>query len=322
MFQSKITINSGLALWALLTLGVAFGSSNAIANETETTPDLVMQGDAVCTSCHEETEAGPALLIGKNRHGTMADKNAPTCTSCHGKSASHVVIPDGVDERPMVAYFDQRDQSTPIFKQNQMCLNCHQGGELLHWQGSQHDTREVACASCHTMHTQHDPMLVREEQPAVCINCHKEKRVETAKPYSHPIEEGKVICSDCHNPHGSAGRTLMKRDTVIDTCYACHAEKRGPFLWNHQPVTEDCTICHNPHGSNVANLLKWRIPFLCQRCHEATSHRDSLPSQNFGGTSNQFSFDNMKARGCTNCHTNIHGGNNPSSSSRSRAFFR
>ncbi len=41
-----------------------------------------------------------------------------------------------------------------------------------------------------------------------------------------------------------------------ETCYTCHADKRGPFLWEHQPVNEDCTNCHTPHGSNITPLLK------------------------------------------------------------------
>ena len=35
-----------------------------------------------------------------------------------------------------------------------------------------------------------------------------------------------------------------------DTCYDCHAEFRGPYLWEHAPVPEDCSNCHDPHGSN------------------------------------------------------------------------
>jgi len=125
-----------------------------------------------------------------------------------------------------------------------------------------------------------------------------------------------VVCSDCHNPHGSAGPKLMARDTVHDTCYQCHAEKRGPFLWNHQPVTENCGYCHQPHGTTIANLLKWRAPFMCQQCHEPTSHRGRIPIIGGGSTGEAM------GRGCVNCHTNIHGGSNPTNNSASRTFRR
>jgi DmsE family decaheme c-type cytochrome len=110
---------------------------------------------------------------------------------------------------------------------------------------------------------------------------------------------------------------MMVRDTVNDTCYSCHMEKRGPFVRTHQPVQEDCAICHNPHGTTAPNLLKARQPFLCQQCHEPTSHRGNVGTLN--GTS---TGANTLARGCLNCHTNIHGSNNPANISNERTFRR
>jgi predicted CXXCH cytochrome family protein len=94
-------------------------------------------------------------------------------------------------------------------------------------------------------------------------------------------------------------------------------EKRGPFINNHQPVSEDCSICHQPHGTTVSNLLKSRPPFLCQECHEGAQHPSNsapggLPiagATGFGPTGRgQWA---SVGRGCVNCHTNIHGSNNP-----------
>ena len=64
--------------------------------------------------------------------------------------------------------------------------------------------------------------------------------------------------------HGSVGPALAKRDSTNETCYTCHAEKRGPFVNQHQPVAENCAICHNPHGSIIAGMLVSRPPMLCQ----------------------------------------------------------
>ena len=86
---------------------------------------------------------------------------------------------------------------------------------------------------------------------------------ELNRPSRHPILEGKVACSDCHNVHGSVGPKLVKKDSTVETCYQCHAEKRGPFVHNHEPVQEDCGNCHNPHGTVADSLLKMRQPFLC-----------------------------------------------------------
>ena len=59
--------------------------------------------------------------------------------------------------------------------------------------------------------------------------------MQVSRPSRHPIPEGLVACSDCHNAHGSVGPKMMVRDNVNDTCYTCHMEKRGPFVRTHQP---------------------------------------------------------------------------------------
>ena len=82
-----------------------------------------------------------------------------------------------------------------------------------------------------------------------------------------PLLEGKLSCTDCHNPHGSTTSPLLKADSVNEVCYSCHAEKRGPFLFEHSPVRESCLNCHSPHGSDFEALLNVPRPMLCQQCH-------------------------------------------------------
>ncbi len=197
-------------------------------------------------------------------------------------------------------------------------MSCHRrDAARSHWQGSVHQSRELACTSCHQIHTQHDKVRDKLTQTEVCFSCHKEQRTQVSRPSHHPVLEGKVVCSDCHNPHGSVGPSLMKRDSVNDTCYTCHMEKRGPFVHNHEPVSEDCMNCHNPHGTVVENLLKARAPFLCHQCH--TPHGPNVPQllgrqvvPNTVGTTGKNPINITMARGCLNCHTEVHGSNNPS----------
>jgi len=270
---------------------------------------VVLRGDAKCTRCHDENDAYPVLAIGKTRHATIADQRTPSCTSCHGDSDTHISNPQRLRDRPQPDRTFGKKSLTPAVMQNQACLTCHQGGKRMQWAGSLHATRDTACTACHQVHTQHDKVRDKVSQSEVCFTCHKDKRAEIKRPSRHPIPEGKVACSDCHNPHGSAGRASMVRDNVNDTCYTCHMEKRGPFVRNHQPVQEDCTICHNPHGTTIPNLLKARAPFLCQSCHEPTGHRSAAGVYASAGKGT--STANLLARGCLNCHTNIHGTNNP-----------
>ncbi len=137
-----------------------------------------------------------------------------------------------------------------------------------------------------------------------------DKRAQMFRRSRHPIREGKVVCADCHNPHGSPGPSQLAKNTVNETCYQCHAEKRGPFLWEHQPVREECTLCHDPHGSTQPRMLKVRQPWLCQQCHQEAFHPSTLYSGDDippVGAAQQ-----LLMKSCTNCHSKVHGSNHPS----------
>ncbi len=308
------------ALLSLLMAAMCLSATPAAAADAK---DLVLKGDAKCTACHDDSSAPQLLGIGKTMHGTRADGRTPTCTSCHGDSKGHAE-PAGAQAKPDVIY--GRKAASPAAVQNESCLSCHQKDSKRHlWAGSIHDVRDVACASCHNIHRGTDKVLDKLTQPEVCYACHAGQRIKAGKPWHHPVIEGKMTCSDCHNAHGSAGPMLMKRDTVVETCYTCHAEKRGPFVHDHPPVTENCGICHEVHGTTAENLLKTRQPFLCQTCH--TPHGPFPPAVATGKTPQQPGWWNgstiTQGRGCTNCHTEIHGSNNPSLTAPTpQRFFR
>jgi DmsE family decaheme c-type cytochrome len=111
--------------------------------------------------------------------------------------------------------------------------------------------------------------------------------------------------------HGSQNVRLLKTGTTIDeSCWTCHAEKRGPFLWDHAPVSESCVTCHDPHGSNNDRMLVAKQPYLCQRCHVTARHPPTI----YDGYTLQTSQNANKifGRSCVSCHQNIHGSNAPS----------
>jgi DmsE family decaheme c-type cytochrome len=300
---------------AVAAIGFLGASAPASAAEpaggaTKSANDLVLRGDAVCTQCHTAEMTPHVLEIGKTTMGTTADLRTPTCTSCHGESLKHR-NGDGMPDRT----FDKKS-TTPIAERNKACLTCHQGGERINWMRSPHQNNEVACTSCHKIHTAHDTVRDRMTQTEVCFTCHKTQRAEMRRPSRHPIDEGKVVCSDCHNPHGTSGPHLLRRDNVNDTCYTCHMEKRGPFLHSHEPVQEDCTLCHDPHGTTNPSLLKQRPPFLCQSCHEPQRHPGTYPDGTpiLPGVNPATAQSVIFARGCMNCHAEIHGSNMPTES--------
>lgn len=138
----------------------------------------------------------------------------------------------------------------------------------------------------------------RSAEPYVCYNCHKAQEVQGKLPSHHPIDENKMVCSDCHNPHGGPAG-MLRGESVNETCFRCHAEKLGPFVFDHPPVSEDCTICHKPHGSVQNNLLTQSEPFLCLKCHPGPHSRS-----NALGTTNNIATYYTE---CTDCHTQVHG---------------
>jgi len=300
--------------WGLVSARPAIAEEMAEYSEQEMTD---------CLDCHDQDSKYPVLSILATRHAVKADGRTPLaqqyeCQTCHGPSAAHTEDEDVPTAIRFGAEF-------PAGPQNAMCLECHQGGNRINWQGSVHASSEVACSSCHTVHAHEDPVKIRNRRPdtpahrqdqtAVCSQCHMEKRAEIQKASSHPLRDGLVACSDCHNPHGGIGVTNLVKPTLNETCFQCHAEKRGPFLWEHAPATESCTSCHNPHGSNHANMLKTRVPLLCQQCHTGGFH----PTTPYFGPDSTLAFPGGQmiarqagARGCLNCHTEVHGSNHPS----------
>jgi DmsE family decaheme c-type cytochrome len=312
---------TGLLCALLLGLGAAadaYSADEPGQGGAQSAPkDLVLNGDAKCTRCHDQDDSPQVLSIGKTRHGTVADSRTPTCTSCHGDSDAHANNTQGGAKIPPPDRTFTKKSVTPVEVRNEACLSCHQkDSRRSHWMGSTHQSRDVACSSCHQVHAAKDRVRDKLTQPEVCFTCHKEQRAQVNRPSHHPILEGKVACSDCHNPHGSVGPKLMKRDSVNETCYTCHMEKRGPFVRNHEPVAEDCANCHNPHGTTADSLLKSRPPFLCQQCHSGHGTPGLAGIANIANPSNTSSGvkanrNITQARGCVNCHTEIHGSNNP-----------
>lgn len=294
--------------------------------------DTVLKGDAKCTSCHDESDNPKPTMLGehpwvlsiaKTKHGTVADGRTPTCANCHGESEAHMKRKDPSIPRP--APDRTFNKTTPAEKQDEACTSCHKGGNRMFWESSAHHNRGVACVTCHDIHNGgHDKARDKRTQTEVCFGCHKDQRAQVNRPSHHPIIEGKVACSDCHNPHGSTGPKQLKKDSVNETCYMCHMEKRGPFVHNHQPVTEDCTICHNAHGTPIANLLKARPPFLCYECHNHSGHPGQVPSvpASITGRTTSASLLGTIGRGCLNCHTNIHGSNSTQNNATVNRFRR
>ena len=146
------------ALAVLTVIGSLGGASAAWAADPNA--DLVLKGDAQCTKCHDESGAPKILLIGKTKHGTVADGRTPTCTSCHGESEAHQKGPSGgnAQAKPDVVFKAKGGVASEA--QSASCIACHKSdSNRSHWAGSTHESRDVTCANCHTVHAAKDKVL-------------------------------------------------------------------------------------------------------------------------------------------------------------------
>jgi DmsE family decaheme c-type cytochrome len=203
-----------------------------------------------------------------------------------------------------IVSFRKNDPSRRVEQNNAICLGCHERGERTYWSGSTHENRGVACTECHTVMrpVSRKSALKTENEMETCFQCHKDRRAQIFRSSHMPLREGKMTCTNCHNPHGSATEGLLKANSINETCYKCHAEKRGPFLFEHAPVRENCLSCHDPHGSSTEYMLKVSRPRLCAECH----------GMGHGSLANGPKTVETFGRACQNCHTAIHGSNSPS----------
>jgi DmsE family decaheme c-type cytochrome len=264
--------------------------------------DATIVGSKVCLGCHAATAAAfTETIMGRIQKKTPGKFE---CENCHGPGSLHVKAGGGRGVGGIIS-FRADDLSRTAEENNAICLGCHERGDRTYWSGSTHESRGLQCSNCHTVmrNVSLKKNLKTAWEPETCFQCHKDRRAQLYRTSHMPLREGKMVCGDCHNPHGSATEAMLRQDSINDNCYKCHAEKRGPFLFEHLPVRENCDNCHDPHGSVNEAMLKLSRPRLCGECH-TFDHGPNIA----GGVGNLFNV----GRACNNCHTAVHGSNSPS----------
>ena len=260
--------------------------------------------------CHKDIVQSYALDMHGKSGKFMMDARATSCESCHGDGTKHIetLEPKDIANPP----------SLSTAQANQACLQCHaRDRQHFNWRGNPHEQKDMSCMTCHSMHhpKSEAALLARRTEEETCLSCHNNRRADFYKRSTHLLRtehrETKVGCSSCHNPHGGEAGKMLLKATANDTCYTCHTEKRGPFLWDHPPVRENCMNCHSPHGSNNPKLLTQRANLLCQQCHIHMLPRHSTTA---GKPLDIWSIN----RGCVNCHAMVHGSNHPGGRTLSR----
>jgi DmsE family decaheme c-type cytochrome len=267
-------------------------------------------GSDTCLGCHD----GKDHALAETPHWKKANPRSPAanmgCESCHGPGSRHVEDPTDDTSIRKFTKMSPREVSAT-------CLTCHTKASHALWEGSTHDARNLSCITCHSVHAPKSAsfQLKTETEIELCATCHRVEAMKVKRQSHMPLQEGKMACSSCHNPHGSTNVRLLKVGNWInESCVACHAEKRGPFLFEHAAGRESCVTCHDPHGSSNDKMLVAKLPMLCQRCHIGSRH----PSTMYDNLAVQSRSNRIIARGCVNCHQNIHGSNSPSGQTLTR----
>ncbi len=307
-------------------------------------------GQETCTACHAEVGA----QFARNVHARLAEfetrgrgRHAATgCEACHGPGSLHVESAD-----PKLVFSFKKEEAKEV---NRACLTCHAENAGHEWASSDHALTGMSCTDCHRIHQSRRTFIgadkavgamrplhadappprasLAKPEPQLCLECHREKTVQMLFTSHHPVREGKMQCSSCHQVHGSPERQLRTEERVSDLCLKCHTAKQGPFVFEHPPVAENCLTCHEPHGTVANNLLRQNEPFLCLQCHEAHFHTGrsgistavTLPS---GGSTNPLGEKGWRTAfgtKCTECHSQIHGTDLPGQSvpGRGRSLIR
>ncbi len=325
-----------MLFWANLPLGAQARTATPEAPSIATVPSSASAagyaGAEACRTCHkpEFTE------FRKTAHATLPEHqdSAAGCEMCHGAGKLHA-------DAEQAAHGDDAKTAAAarlIFsfdgnpKQNsERCMRCHETSkQQSQFDHSTHAMRGVSCNDCHSPHltaAAESPKseriqnaqakffsvpslpeenrwltssLLKKSQPELCYNCHGDVRAQFALPIHHRVPEGLMKCTDCHTPHGTSNRHELTQ-SGWETCIQCHAEKRGPFVFEHAAVkVEGCTACHTPHGSVNRQLLARREErMLCLQCHSAPD-----------GVNVPHSRMSFQTEGtCTRCHSVIHGSN-------------
>lgn len=271
-------------------------------------------GTETCRTCHEEISISfaksPHFAVETNKSRGWA---AMACESCHGPGAKHAESADAKDIRQPAKLAPPEADRT--------CLACHLNynarfGRIM----AGHSKDMVGCPQCHAVHGTAGRKLVQRKPAdinAQCAACHISVWAAFQKPYKHRLPEGAMSCTNCHNPHASNLPQSMRVAFGNEpTCFQCHSDKRGPFVFEHAPIRfEGCPACHEPHGSaNPRMLTRHEVRLVCLECHAnnpptpVATPPSTARVNNLGQTPPAFhDLRSPRFQNCTVCHVKIHG---------------
>ena len=296
-----------------------FTSEGTFLIQTPFVKKALAVGTEKCRQCHEAPSVQWENTIHAKwepyfiKQAKARDVKKTDCETCHGPGSLH--IEDPINRMNIISFGPESANTRG--EQNAVCLNCHEKGGLYHWKGNIHG-RNLRCTDCHHVmdNLSKRGLLNDTSERDICLRCHVQKKKDILRSPHLSHDEAKMTCSTCHAPHGSDTPGILSASSVNENCFQCHADKRGPYLFDHLPVQENCLLCHEPHSSMNRSLLKMRQPFLCLECHSNLPRVETDPAKTHYmpdahdvlNPKNRYAYN----KGCTNCHPMIHGSRHPS----------
>ena len=206
-----------------------------------------------CSDCHADQAKAFAANVHARGQVKKGDVPNAVCTTCHGDGTAHIL--GGGDKEKIY-------KPAGLAGSNKTCVTCHDrsSDRISRHAGMHANSAAVNCLTCHSIHSSepHSPHLLAQKQLTLCDTCHMTEVASfRTKPYAHRLGRGGMECSSCHEPHGRPGRESLRETAAGEIpCLGCHADKRGPFVFQHGALAEgDCMTCHEPHGSSNPKRL-------------------------------------------------------------------
>lgn len=172
------------------------------ADQSKRKPVFTEEGTQSCLVCHsgERITAIQAGVHGENN--PLAEHG---CEDCHGPGSFHISRAHGGKGFPSMIAFGKGTEASPRDDQVGACLGCHtqQAGskEGIMFLGSVHDKPFINCSTCHSVHTDADLIVGKEQQAMTCYGCHSKTKAEHPRFEDKSIDFDALKCSTCHDSH-------------------------------------------------------------------------------------------------------------------------
>ena len=313
-------------------------SDNALSSH-----EVVVQGN--CNACHDSHGSNNKFMLLKSGNDLCFDCHKAMSADVRNVRFKHKSLEKG---KGCLNCHDPHSSAKANFllesRAPTLCLKCHQTNRVSF--AEKHMNYPVAtadCTSCHNPHGSNNKGIIfdvahaaviegkctechlkptslktKKETTQLCRGCHQDMVEQTFnKNRVHWPLVDKVGCVNCHDPHATKEKKLLK-GSIVNVCGRCHADTVELQKWSIrnpkniglcEPIKKgNCIACHSPHAADYVLLIREKdISFgLCGRCHEWETHSTHPIGEKFIDMR-----DKNLSLTCLSCHLACGTGNNP-----------